>query len=74
MVPNAVCIATWAATGAANFWPKRVLVFTGIWYGVFLIRYLAPIERERADAAAGIPATAVTRDRAAASRRRRYHG
>jgi Domain of unknown function (DUF1707) len=44
LTPNLVCLAVWAATGADNFWPKWVLLFTGIWYGLFLIRYVARVE------------------------------
>jgi hypothetical protein len=49
VTPNIVCIAIWAATGAPNFWPKWVLLFTGIWYGIFLIRYIARVEHEHYD-------------------------
>jgi DUF1707 SHOCT-like domain len=73
LTPNAVCIAIWAATGAANFWPKWVLLFTGIWYGVFLIRYLARIEHEHYDARGNARDRRHPRARGQ-HRRRRYHG
>jgi Domain of unknown function (DUF1707) len=44
LTPNVVCLAVWAATGADNFWPKWVLLGTSLWFGVFLIRYVARVE------------------------------
>jgi Domain of unknown function (DUF1707) len=69
VIPNAICIAVWAATGAANFWPKWVLLGTSLWFGVFLIRYLARVEHEHYDAR-GNPRH---RGGPPRHRRRRYH-
>jgi hypothetical protein len=44
VVPNFVCLAVWAATGAGSFWPGWVLLGTGIAFGVFLIRFLLGVE------------------------------
>ena len=44
LVPNFVCLAVWAATGAGAFWPGWVLLGTGIAFGVFLIRFLLGVE------------------------------
>jgi hypothetical protein len=45
LVPNVVCIAVWAATGAGSFWPVWVLLGTGIAFAVFLIRYVLGVEQ-----------------------------
>ncbi len=68
--PNAVCLAIWAASGSGSFWPKWVLLFTGIWYGLFLIRYVARVEHEHYDARGN----SRHRGRPHHHRRRRYHG
>jgi hypothetical protein len=39
-VPNVVCIAVWAATGAGTFWPIWVLVGTGIGAVTMIVRHL----------------------------------
>ena len=44
LVPNVVCIAVWAATGAGSFWPGWVLLGTGIAFAVFLIRFVLRVE------------------------------
>ena len=44
LVPNVVCIAIWAATGAGSFWPGWVLLGTGIAFAVFLIRFVLGVE------------------------------
>jgi Domain of unknown function (DUF1707) len=44
--PNLVCLAVWAATGAGGFWPKWVLLVTGVWYVLFLVRYGLGVEDE----------------------------
>jgi hypothetical protein len=44
LVPNVVCVAVWAATGAGAFWPGWVLLGTGIAFAVFLIRFVLGVE------------------------------
>jgi hypothetical protein len=44
LVPNVVCIAVWAATGAGSFWPGWVLLGTGIAFAVFLIRFVLRVD------------------------------
>jgi hypothetical protein len=44
LVPNIVCIAIWAATGAGSFWPGWVLLFTGIAFAVFLVKFVLRVE------------------------------
>jgi len=44
LVPNVVCIAVWAATGAGSFWPGWVLLGTGIAFAVFLIKFVLRVE------------------------------
>jgi len=44
LVPNVVCLAVWAATGAGSFWPGWVLLGTGIAFAVFLIRFVLRVE------------------------------
>jgi hypothetical protein len=44
LVPNVVCIAIWAATGAGSFWPGWVLLGTGIAFAAFLIRFVLRVE------------------------------
>jgi len=44
LVPNVVCLAVWAATGAGAFWPGWVLLGTGIAFAVFLIRFVLGVE------------------------------
>jgi hypothetical protein len=44
LVPNVVCIAVWAATGADSFWPGWVLLGTGIAFAVFLIKFVLRVE------------------------------
>lgn len=44
LVPNVVCMAVWAATGAGSFWPGWVLLGTGIAFAVFLIRFVLRVE------------------------------
>src|SRR4029078_12325966 len=44
LVPNVVCIAVWAATGAGSFWPGWVLLGTGIAFAVFLIKFVVRVE------------------------------
>jgi hypothetical protein len=44
LTPNIVCLAIWAATGAGAFWPGWVLLFTGIAFAVFLVRYALGVE------------------------------
>jgi hypothetical protein len=44
LVPNVVCIAVWAATGAGSFWPGWVLLGTGIAFAAFLIRFVLRVE------------------------------
>ena len=44
LVPNVVCIAVWAATGAGSFWPGWVLLGTGIAFAVFLVRFVLRVE------------------------------
>ena len=39
-VPNVICIAVWAATGAGTFWPIWVLVGTGIGAVTVIVRHL----------------------------------
>jgi len=39
-VPNIVCIAVWAATGAGTFWPIWVLIGTGIGAVTTIVRHL----------------------------------
>jgi len=77
LTPNLVCLAIWAATGADNFWPKWVLLFTGIWYGVFLIRYVARVEHHHYDSRGRPHPSQHPRDRHRdrhRHRRRRYYG
>jgi hypothetical protein len=47
LVPNVVCIAVWAATGAGAFWPGWVLLGTGIAFAVFLIRFVLGVEDDQ---------------------------
>jgi Domain of unknown function (DUF1707) len=44
LVPNVVCIAICAATGAGSFWPGWVLLGTGIAFAAFLIRFVLRVE------------------------------
>jgi hypothetical protein len=44
LVPNVVCIAIWAATGAGTFWPGWILLGTGIAFAVFLIKFVLGVE------------------------------
>jgi DUF1707 SHOCT-like domain len=44
LVPNIVCIAVWAATGAGSFWPGWVLLGTGIAFAVFLVRFVLRVD------------------------------
>ena len=44
LVPNVVCIAIWAATGAGSFWPGWVLLGTGIAFAIFLIKFVLRVE------------------------------
>jgi hypothetical protein len=46
VTPNVVALAVWAATGAGSFWPKWVLLGTGLFFGSFLVRYVLGIEHE----------------------------
>lgn len=39
-VPNVICIAIWAATGAGSFWPIWVLLGTGIAAVTLVVRHL----------------------------------
>jgi Domain of unknown function (DUF1707) len=48
IVANTVCIAIWLATGAdSSFWPKWVLLFTGIGLFASLVRSVLGVEEDR---------------------------
>jgi len=53
LIPNFVCLAVWAATGAGSFWPGWVLLGTGIGFGSYAIRALLGVddkhERDRSE-------------------------
>jgi hypothetical protein len=51
IVANVVCISVWLATGAeGSFWPKWVLLGTGIALFVTLVHSILGVEEERDDA------------------------
>ena len=45
-VPNVICIAVWAASGAGNFWPIWVLVGTGIGAVTLIVRHLTGADED----------------------------
>jgi hypothetical protein len=44
ITPNVVCLAVWAATGAHAFWPKWILLVTGVATITFVVRHALGIE------------------------------
>jgi hypothetical protein len=49
LTPNLICIAIWLATGAdSSFWPKWVLLFTGLAFVLSMIKTALGVE-ERED-------------------------
>jgi hypothetical protein len=45
LTPNLICIAIWLATGAdGSFWPKWVLLFTGIAFAISMLKTALGVE------------------------------